>query len=282
MQALRGRVEATRVSSPYVDAVFVAQTRDRQVGGNLLASAVAFRVFLWLLPAALLLAAVLGYAEASGAGQPEQVGEDLGLGESVIGVVGTAAEQAEGSRLVLLLLALFGMYTAGGAGAKTMVAVHRFAWGMPPTRSRGGPRAAAAFTAITSAVVLLTAGAQALRSRAPGPGLVVLFALVLVYAALWLGASIVLPHGDAPWVRLIPGAVLLGVGTQVIHLVNVLYLAHKIEKSSELYGGLGVAASLLLGLYLIARLVVASAILNATLWSRRDQDVASGAVSPAR
>lgn len=269
VRALQGRVEATRATSPSVDAAFVAHARDRQVGGNLLASAIAYRIFLWLLPLALLLAAVLGYAEASGDGEPEALGKNLGLGSSVVGSVATAAEQAEGSRLVLLLLALFGLYTAGAAGAKTVVAVHRFAWGMPPARPRGGPRAAVGFSGLVVGTLLLTFGAQFLRARAPGIGVVVAALIVLAYTGLWLGASILLPHGDASWPHLLPGAVLVGVGGQVMHLVSVFYLTEKIERSSELYGGLGLAATMLLGLYLVSRLVVASAILNATLWSQR-------------
>ena len=35
------------------------------------------------------------------------------------------------------------------------------------------------------------------------------------------------------------------------------------------YGALGVAAALLVGLFLVSRLVVASAVVNATLWERR-------------
>ena len=37
----------------------------------------------------------------------------------------------------------------------------------------------------------------------------------------------------------------------------------------DTYGALGLAAALLLGLFIIARLVVAAAVLNATLWERR-------------
>jgi uncharacterized BrkB/YihY/UPF0761 family membrane protein len=43
----------------------------------------------------------------------------------------------------------------------------------------------------------------------------------------------------------------------------------RIESASELYGALGAASAVLLWLYLIGRLVVASAVLNATLWERR-------------
>jgi hypothetical protein len=95
-----------------------------------------------------------------------------------------------------------------------------------------------------------------------------MISVLVPYAALWLAISVLLPHGSAPWYRLIPGAVFLGIGTQLLHLVTVYYLAHKIESASELYGGLGVAATLLLGLYLVSRLIVGAAVLNATLWDR--------------
>ena len=36
------------------------------------------------------------------------------------------------------------------------------------------------------------------------------------------------------------------------------------------YGSLGIAATLLFGLFLISRLVVAGAVVNATLWERRE------------
>jgi hypothetical protein len=37
-----------------------------------------------------------------------------------------------------------------------------------------------------------------------------------------------------------------------------------------MYGGLGLAAALLVGLFLISRLVVGSAVVNATLWAWSD------------
>jgi uncharacterized BrkB/YihY/UPF0761 family membrane protein len=81
-----------------------------------------------------------------------------------------------------------------------------------------------------------------------------------------------LPHArDAGWRDLLPGALLLAAGAQVLHLVTVFYLAGRIESASELYGALGSASAVLLWLYLIGRLVVGSAVLNATLWERRRQ-----------
>jgi uncharacterized BrkB/YihY/UPF0761 family membrane protein len=168
------------------------------------------------------------------------------------------------------VIALVGLYTAGSAGARTLIAVHRFAWAMDPRPSARGPTPAAVFTALSFAMIGLAAGAQYLRREAPGIGLTVTITIVVGYAALWLAVSIVLPHADAHWTRLLPGALLFGAGADLMHLVSVFYLAGKIESSSELYGGLGVAAALLVGLYLVARLIVAAALLNATLWERAE------------
>jgi membrane protein len=84
---------------------------------------------------------------------------------------------------------------------------------------------------------------------------------------LWIMEK--LPHRSDGWRDQLPGAVLVALGTQLIHLAVVLYLAPKIGRSSELYGTLGAATVLLLWLYLVARLIVAAAFLNAALWEYR-------------
>lgn len=268
--ALRGeaqaRLEDTRATSRNVDAMFVATGRDRAVGGNLLACAIAFRVFIWMLPLTLLVAATLGFLHSSASDRPAEVGEDLGLGESVLTVVSSSAEQAHRSRVILLFLALFGLYTAGSAGAKTAIAVYRFAWGVPPVKQRSNPLASLLFTAALLALTGLALLGQAVRENLPGFGLTATIVAGVMWTFAWWGLSALLPHADAPLRRLVPGALLMGAGSQALHLVAVYYLARKVDSASELYGGLGVAATALLGLYLLARLVVGSAVLNATLW----------------
>ena len=80
-------------------------------------------------------------------------------------------------------------------------------------------------------------------------------------------ASLRLPHADYPWTALVPGAVLVSAGAQVLHLVTVYYLTDKRHKLLRALwrarppGGAPVA-------FLIGRLIVASALLNATLWER--------------
>ena len=58
------------------------------------------------------------------------------------------------------------------------------------------------------------------------------------------------------------------VGHALLQVATVYYFAPKLTRAPALYGSLGSAATLLLWLFLIARILVASAFLNAALWRR--------------
>src|SRR5438270_89309 len=127
-------------------------------------------------------------------------------------------------------------------------------------------------TGLIAVIILL----QWIRKQSPGLGLTATLATTLVFAGAWLLASRALPHGDAPWRALIPGAVLVGVGLEVLHVVSTYYVGNKIASASELYGSLGAAAAIIAWLYLIGRLFVASAMLNASAWERQEPLGANG------
>ncbi len=57
-----------------------------------------------------------------------------------------------------------------------------------------------------------------------------------------------------------------------MEVATVYFLGPELAKKSQIYGALGAAAMLLLWLYLLGRLMIASAILNASLWERRNED----------
>ena len=109
----------------------------------------------------------------------------------------------------------------------------------------------------------------AVHHRTAIAGLLAVGAYVAAPAALWLAISLRVPHGDARWPHIVPGAVLYGVGMTGIGVFNVLVLGRMIESKPTTYGALGVAATLLLGLFLVGRVVVGSAVLDATLHDRR-------------
>jgi len=70
---------------------------------------------------------------------------------------------------------------------------------------------------------------------------------------------------------LVPGALVFAAGVEVVQIVAAYLLAPYSLSKQGTYGALGIAATLLFGLYLISRLIVGAAVLNATLWERRSR-----------
>jgi len=272
VEAAAERLESARSTVPAVDAAYATGTNDRNVGGSLLAGALAYRMFLWLLPLALVLCAGLGFIQAADDDAPGDLAHDVGLTAYVSSTVGDAAHQAEGGRWLLLLIGLFTLAWASASGAKTLRLVHARAWGLRPESVRFSAAGVAGFLGFALLAVALTILGGWARDVSPGLGIGVRLAVVVGYGALWLLASLRLPRaGGTSWPALVPGALLFAFGAQCLHLLTVFYLADKLQHSSELYGALGGAAAVLLWLFLIGRLVVGSAVLNATLWERRQQ-----------
>jgi uncharacterized BrkB/YihY/UPF0761 family membrane protein len=95
------------------------------------------------------------------------------------------------------------------------------------------------------------------------------FASLLVYLVLvggsWLAVSIDLPHRPVGWTRLLPGALVVGIGLLFVNVFNVYVTTRLVENRANTYGTLGVAAALFLSLVIAGRVIVLSAELNAAL-----------------
>ena len=116
---------------------------------------------------------------------------------------------------------------------------------------------------IAASNVAAALGADSLLAGVLG----VVFAVAAV-AGLWLGVTQLFPHGTATLTERIPGALLYGVGNLGIYLFNTFFIGWLIEERQDSYGALGAAAALLFSMYLTGRLIVTSAVLNATIARR--------------
>jgi uncharacterized BrkB/YihY/UPF0761 family membrane protein len=262
------KVEAARPRSATIDTGFRAAELDRQIGGGIMAGALAYRLFLWLLPLALVLVGLIGALVEIDPDAPQEVGEKVGLSAYITQSV---AKASGSSTWVALLIGISALYLTSTAAYKTLRAVHMFSWQMPITPAKNVRQGGLAFLAITCLLILGTGLVNGLRDYIGALGFLGTILLLPAYAAAWIAISKRLPHPDIPWTALIPGALLVAVGAQVIHVVTVYYLSPKISRSSEVYGPLGLAAVLLLWIYIISRLVVGSAELNAVIWNRRKE-----------
>lgn len=257
-----------RRTVPGIEAAIEAFERERSAGGGLLAGGLAYRFFFWLVPFGLVVGALGSFWVENDRAAFEDTAHEFGIGALAAGTAGDALEEGAHSRWYLLVVGVLTLFWFSMGAARALRGLYALAW-----RERPGPgsRPFAAAALFNSGVLLLialgTAGAW-LRAEFGVAGFVLTVLVVVLLAAGALAAMSVLPHGDAPLRALVPGALLVAVGMQGIHLFVVIYLAPRFGRSSELYGTLGAATTILLWLYLTARLITLAAYLNATLWER--------------
>lgn len=279
LSAVRPRLEALRPRSRTIDSAFVALARDTEAGGGVLAAAVAFRVFLFVIPYIFAVIALFDVAGSVSGQDPRSVAKSWGIGGLMAQAVHASTSHLSGSgRWFALIGVLVIVLLAGRALLKTLRIVHGLVWRVPVRKPARPTRAALVIVALTTVSLLLSATIERLRTVS---GLGELGAIILytaVPSAIWLVVEFAMPHAaDAGWKDLIPGAVLFGVAVLGLHLFTVYWVADLIKRKSATYGAVGSALALLLWAYVFGRIMTASAVLNASLWARvhaRHEDTA--------
>jgi uncharacterized BrkB/YihY/UPF0761 family membrane protein len=275
LAAGQARLERARARSRAVDAAVDTLRRDRPVASGILAGALAFRVFALMIPLAYVVVAGLGFYVRS----DQQAGAGGGdhLGELVVDSIAAAAETSERGRWVALVLGGVTTLIAAGGVVEVLRWIHVLAWRITPPSERRSGWLVLGLIAGAALVFGTTAWAERTRAAAQGLGselgtiLATAAAQVVLLAVLWLALSLSLPRPAVPWTALVPGALLVAGGFQAFSLAVTLYFAPRAALASTLYGSLGVALVLLASLFLVGRLAVTAAELNATLWERRAQ-----------
>jgi uncharacterized BrkB/YihY/UPF0761 family membrane protein len=260
------RVEASRSSNAGVDTAFRVYERDRDRLGPLLAAAVAFRLFLFLVPYVAFFVILAGVFSVE-----RKDLEAAGLGGVTAQTITDVSAQPLWSRILTLLIVAWALLLAARAMVKALRLIYAAAWELGRPVFRDTTKAALVFLGLTTATTTVTGLARQTREEADAAGWVVtILAVFAVYLATWLVACLLLPHAEeATWKAMLPGAVLFALGAQLFHLVVVIWLAPRVDNATARYGALGIAILILGGVYLIGRLVVAAAFLNATMWPRR-------------
>lgn len=265
LTASRARAEALP-GAPLVQEVL---TRERDLGGGLIAGGVAFRLFLWLVPFGLVVAALLSFWTVHDPASIEDASRELGLGAAATEAAMEALRTGDRNVLVVLVfgLVLLVWFTIGALRA--LVLAHALAWELKPPRIRRPAVAIAAFNALFLVEAGLAALVLWLREQLGFTALFSTAATLVVTALLALYAMWVLPNRATVVRELLPGALLVTVGVQAIHVAVLFYFAPRLGRAEETYGAFGAAATILVWLYVISRLVTIAVFLNATLWRRR-------------
>jgi uncharacterized BrkB/YihY/UPF0761 family membrane protein len=251
---------------------FLARYAARQ--GALLASATAFRLFLWLLPLALLTTAAFAAVVDDAGRQLEDAGRAAGITTPVREQLLSSLHEAHRSWWIAAALGTVLLVWTTRALVRTLALVHAHIWGIPTPRQ---PQRQVLVTGLALDAVLLVV-VLAATFVGTSSHLEVLRQVVGVplriaaVAGGWVLICRRLPSRSLRTRDLVPGCVLFGIGMVAVDAVGRLFLPAHFARSSALYGSLGTAAVLLAWLLVIGHLIVATSFVH-VVWSdyRRQQ-----------
>jgi uncharacterized BrkB/YihY/UPF0761 family membrane protein len=266
---LRRRIEDSRGEHRSVDLALSLVERDSSIGGGLLAGALAYKLFVLLLPTVLLLVSGFGLYAGSIHKSPKAVVQEVGLHGLIASEVATSASGRH--RALVFLLVLPAVLWATVSLYRAVAKVHAIAWLGSGRGVRITSKGVALFGAALAIQLVAFAVVAWARRDSPLGGLLALLAYVVVVGGVWAVVSNQLPHRRVRWWALVPGAVLFGVGLLFVNAFDIYVTTRLVEGQANTYGALGVATALLLSLVLVGRLMVVSAELNAAIDDQRGQ-----------
>jgi hypothetical protein len=273
MKRVSTRVADERRRHRTVDGAFAVADADAEVGGGIIAGALAYRLFIWLLPLALVLVVGLGLTADARSTTPQATADSAALIGLVPESVAAAAESP--NRWYALLVGVPALMLATRSVLRVLIGGHRLSWGEALVEApKPTLPAALRLLLLLLAIPVAAAAANYVRAESAGAGLAAGLAMSVVYALIWLAISIRLPHRDARWTALLPGAAMFGLGALILDSLGKYAVAPYASSKEGTYGALGTAAVLLFALFIVGRLMLATAVVNATIWERRSGNVA--------
>jgi uncharacterized BrkB/YihY/UPF0761 family membrane protein len=269
IQRAREQLEEKRPSSKIIDTALGAFERDVAAGGGVLAGAVAFRVFLFMIPYVFLIVVIFGLGASAASEDPGRLARDAGIGGLAAKAFAGIGDLSTGQRILSFFAAGFALLLATRSLLKVLRIVHALVWHTSPGKPRSATRAAGALILLVTVALAISALIGTVRHVSFLAGLLGTLLFIAIPIAAWVFVSSNMPRDpDMPWTALLPGAVVFGVGLEALHLVTVYWIATQVEHKTDTYGAIGFALALLLWAYLLGRLITSAAVVNETLWSK--------------
>ena len=182
-RALRGRLEAARSRSRLLDVSFDVIERDSDIGGGILAGALAYRLFVFFLPLAFLLVSALGLLSRWFDVSPQEIGRDVGVVSLVTKEVAASSRSGTGWWVALVAAVALAYVTA--VLHRAVAIVHALAWQRSAAAAKT-ERSLGVFVLGLAGQLVLTAGTGPLHPPTGFENILVLVAYPLAIGAIWL------------------------------------------------------------------------------------------------
>ena len=250
---------------PVIDVGLRVYERDRDSAGTVVASAIAFRLFLFVVPLLLFVVGLAGFfAKHVTADDVDQVG----ITGKLAAQINTALSQPNSTRWIAVGLGFLGIATTGRTLSKSLSQASCLAWRMP-MHTKASVKVISSIVGLLAGVAILSTIVNRIRHdlglAGAGVSLLAVFAIYTVFA-LVLASLLPRPTSD-PGVVL-PGAVLVGVTISGLQAVSQLYLPDKFSRASERYGAIGITVVTLGWFFLAGRMMVLAIVIDAVLFDR--------------
>ena len=257
---------AARETHQSVDVGFRLADRDKRVAAAVLAGGVAYRLFFWLIALSVLVTGAFGLASGDWL---ERMLQSIGVPPLAAEVMVDLARGSQENGWWVLLVGGWLVLWTGYLGGKTLVLVHAAVWGVPAPPAPRPWVMSLVFTGTGLALVAAMSVTAWLHATSQALAVLAALASTALPGAIWLAVTRLLPHRGTTWRGLAPGALLVAVGVQVFTIVTIWFLVPKLASATERYGLAGIAATMLFWLYVLGRLFIAAATLNASLHEQR-------------
>jgi membrane protein len=239
------------------------QRRYNAISGPTLAGGVTLYGFLALFALLVLGVAILGFLSADNSHLADDITADLGLTGQAARIITDSVNAAQKSRRPATVVGVVGILWLGTSFALVVANAFDAAWRVPGRGLRD--RAWGLVWLLGAAVLLGAAGlATACWGLLPTAFAPLVAAVSLAMnAALWMFTSWILPNRDVAWRILVLPAMLAAVAFEVLKAAGAYIVPHYVERSSELYGTIGVVFAILLWLLVLGRVIVYIAVIEA-------------------
>jgi uncharacterized BrkB/YihY/UPF0761 family membrane protein len=250
-----------------IDVTLRFLERDRTAVGSVLGSALAFRLFLFFVPVALMFVGLLQLALTGVSART--LAEQAGIQTALATEIQEGVEQTGVDSWVALVAGAVGALWAGRSLTKVLVAAATLAWQIDPPRRTPSVRVTGAVVGLITALAIGAAIVNRV-SLAAGRGLAgtSLLAVGVAYGAAWFIVSLMLPRATSDPSAVLPGAALAGLVIAGLQWFTQLYLPEKLAQASALYGSFGVTVATLGTFFLLGRVLVVASVVNAVIWER--------------
>ena len=250
----------------WLDTALSIQERFGAIGGGPLAASLALAGFLSLFPLLLVAIAVVGFLSSGDQQFATRLVDDLGLDGRAAELMTDSVTSAESSRRTASIIGFGGLLWSGLGVVGTLQAAVNAAW---QTTGRGlrDKAVALGWAAGAGTLFLANVAAAPLLRLLPGPAMLAgtiagvgVTILVLLWAYSFLGNQAV------PWRAHLTGAIVAGIGFELLKAIGTYFVPRMVGRSSALYGTIGVVFAVLAYLLLFARLFVYGAVVNVHRW----------------